>query len=66
MAAARSRFLKIVFDLREETEWIELVECGANHIVDANYQRIMEKIEALGQVLALIVCSTVKVTPREK
>jgi UDP-GlcNAc3NAcA epimerase len=40
-------FKKSCLILREETEWIELVECGANHIVDANYQRIMEKFDAL-------------------
>ena len=41
-------FKKSCLILREETEWIELVECGANHIVGANYQRIMEKFDSLG------------------
>tara|TARA_B110000259_G_C14000689_1_gene396131 strand:+ start:95 stop:1090 length:996 start_codon:yes stop_codon:yes gene_type:complete len=40
-------FKKSCLILREETEWIELVECGANHIVGANYQRIMEKFDSL-------------------
>lgn len=40
-------FKKSCLILREETEWIELVECGANHIVGANYQRIMEKFVSL-------------------
>lgn len=41
-------FKKSCLILREETEWIELVECGANHIVGANYQRIMKKFDSLG------------------
>ena len=41
-------FKKSCLILREETEWSELVECGANHIVGANYQRIMKKFDSLG------------------
>ena len=41
-------FKKSCLILREETEWIELVECGVNHIVGANYQRIMKKFDSLG------------------
>jgi UDP-GlcNAc3NAcA epimerase len=40
-------FKKSCLILREETEWIELVECGANHMVGANYQRIMETFDSL-------------------
>ena len=36
-------FKKPCLITRDETEWIELVECGANHIVGANYQDIVAK-----------------------
>ena len=35
-------FKKSCLILREETEWIELVECGANRIVGADYKLINE------------------------
>ena len=40
-------FKKSCLILREETEWMELVKCGANHIVGADYQRILEKFVSL-------------------
>lgn len=35
-------FKKQCFTLRDETEWIELVECGANILVGADKEKIIE------------------------
>ncbi|KIM12219.1 MAG: UDP-N-acetylglucosamine 2-epimerase [Sulfurovum sp. FS08-3] len=35
-------FEKQCITLRDETEWVELVECGANTLVGANKEKIME------------------------
>lgn len=40
-------FKKPCMIMRDETEWVELVECGANHIVGADCKRILTKFESL-------------------
>lgn len=35
-------FQKFCLTLREETEWLELVKCGANQLVGANTEKILE------------------------
>jgi UDP-GlcNAc3NAcA epimerase len=35
-------FEKQCITLRDETEWVELVECGANILVGANKEKILE------------------------
>jgi UDP-GlcNAc3NAcA epimerase len=35
-------FEKQCITLRDETEWVELVECGANTLVGANKDKIIE------------------------
>ena len=38
-------FEKQCITLRDETEWVELVECGANTLVGADKQMILEAYE---------------------
>ena len=35
-------FKKQCITLRDETEWVELVECGANSLVGANREKILK------------------------
>jgi UDP-GlcNAc3NAcA epimerase len=35
-------FSKLCITLRDETEWIELIECGANTLVGADKEKIVE------------------------
>ncbi|MBD3842096.1 MAG: UDP-N-acetylglucosamine 2-epimerase, partial [Campylobacterales bacterium] len=35
-------FEKQCITLRDETEWVELVDCGANTLVGANKEKILE------------------------
>lgn len=38
-------FAKPCFTLRDETEWIELVDCGANILVGADYDKIIATVK---------------------
>ena len=44
--------------LREETEWVETVECGANVICGASKKRIIEAFTDLGKSRHEIICGT--------
>ena len=38
-------FAKPCFTMRDETEWVELVECGANILVGADYDTIINNVQ---------------------
>lgn len=40
-------FKKPCLIMRDETEWVELIECGANHIVGADCEKILSKLESI-------------------
>lgn len=37
-------FKKPCITLRDETEWVELVQCGANILVGADYNKILDAV----------------------